>query len=612
MPSPNAEPRSGPRASAARRWVAAALLAATLAVPVVLARPASFGLGDGPAGPGLNEAAALDRYGFRLEEVAPSIGVDFRHAAPELDGRLEPVMPLIASVGAAVSVVDYDRDGWPDLYATTSAMGSRNALFRNLGDGRFRDVADTLGLADLNRPGTGASMGAVWGDYDNDGYEDLFLYRWGRQELFHNDGGVAFTLVTGALDLPERINANTAVWVDYDHDGWLDLFIGCFYPADVDLWDLPTLQFLPESFEYARNGGRNYLLHNQGDGTFREVGGRMGLTSTRWTLAAAAADLDGDGDPDLLVANDYGVSELYLNEGERGFREVGRASNIGNRPKSGMNASFGDLFNRGEWDLFVSNIAEPGILMHGNDLWLPAGNEDGTPTFRNAATALGVDLGGWTYGAQFADLNNDGWLDLVIVNGFVSGDARESYWYDYSKVATGFRSIIADVRNWPALEGRSLSGYQRDLFWINDGAGGLVDGSLAVEGAGAFDGRAVAVADLWNRGVLDVIVANQRGPLQVFRNRVADGRHWIAFDLRGTGSNASAIGAQVRLFRSGREQLQQVDGGSGFAAQRDRRLHFGLGSTATVDSAVIRWPSGTLLTLPSPPIDVTHLVIEPR
>jgi hypothetical protein len=232
--------------------------------------------------------------------------------------------------------------------------------------------------------------------------------------------------------------------------------------------------------------------------------------------------------------------------------------------------------------------------------------------FRNAATALGVDLGGWTYGAQFADLNNDGWLDLVVVNGFVSGEDRQSYWYDYSKVATGHRSIIADADNWPALAGRSLSGYQRDLFHVNDGAGGLVDASAAVVADSGFDGRGVAVADLWNRGMLDVIIANQRGPLQVLRNRVAPGRHWIGFDLRGTRSNRGAVGAELRLFWSGRTQRQQVEGGSGFAAQRDRRLHFGLGAATQVDSAVIRWPSGTRQVLRAPAADTLHVVTEPR
>ena len=616
MPSPPVPAERVP-ASGLRRGVAAALLLIALAVVVVRGRRPSPGTPGGggsreSASAGVDPARALVRHGFVLQDVAREVGVDFRHRPPDLDPRLAPIMPLIAATGASVSVVDFDRDGWPDFYTTTSASGGRNALYHNLGDGTFEDVAEALGVGDVNRPESGASMGAVWGDYDNDGDEDLFLYRWGRQDLFRNDGNLGFTAVSGALDLPDRVNAATAAWLDYDRDGLLDLFVGAFYPADVDLWHLTTSRFLPESFEYARNGGRNYLLRNRGDGTFEDVAPRVGLTSTRWTLAAGAADLTGNGYPDLLVANDFGVSELFLNEEGRAFRDVSRSSNVGRSPKSGMNASFGDLFNRGEWNLFVSNIAEPGILMHGNDLWVPAGTEDGAPTFRNAATALGVDLGGWTYGAQFTDLNNDGWLDLVVANGFASGESRRSYWYDYSKVATGYKSIIADADNWPALAGRSLSGYQRDLFWANDGAGGLADASGAVFGDSAYDGRAVAVVDLWNRGVVDVLVANQRGPLQVFRNRVAAGRHWIGFELTGTESNRSAIGAVVRIFWEGREQVQQVDGGSGFAAQRDRRLHFGLGGAARVDSAVVLWPSGLSRTVRAPDVDRTHTLVEGR
>lgn len=600
----DAEARSPRR----RRWFAAALLLAALAMTLVLREPAA----EARARDHVDAETALARYGFYLEDVAHSAGVDFVHAAPNLDARLQPIMPLIAAHGAAVSIVDFDRDGLPDMYVTTSAIGGRNALYRNRGDGTFEDVAAAFGIADVNRAGSGASMGAVWGDFTNNGYDDLFLYKWGRQELYRNDEGRGFTRVSEALDLPPWLNANTAVWLDYDGDGWLDLFVGSFFPDDVDLWNLHTLQFLPASFEYARNGGSNYLLRNRGDGTFEEVGARLGLTSTRWTLAAGAADVTGNGFPDLLVANDFGVSELYINDSGRGFREVGRSSNIGRSPKSGMNASFGDLFNRGEWAMFVSNIAEAGILMHGNDLWVRTGVNGGAPVYRNVATALGVDLGGWTYGAQFADLDNDGWLDLVVANGFVSGEHRDSYWYDYSKVATGHRGIIADARNWPALNGRSLSGYQHTLFWLNDGAGGMINAAGAVRAERPYDGRAVAVADLWNRGVLDVVIANQRGPLQVLRNAVVPGRGWIAFELRGTTVNRGAIGAELRLFRDGRQQLQQVDGGSGFAAQRDRRVHFGLGTATQVDSVVIRWPGGTRQTIHAPAAGRLHTIVEPR
>jgi len=608
--SPNAT--SERAAAAARRFVrvlVALVFLALLATPLAVRHFSSI---SRVADAGLSAPAALERYGFVLQEVSDAAGIRFTHQPPVLDPKLEPIMPAVASFGAAVSVTDFDRDGWQDLYVTNSAAGSHNALYRNRRDGTFEDVAASLGVADVNHRATGASMGAVWGDYDNDGYEDLFLYKWGRPELFHNDRGRGFTRVTERAHLPAWINANTAVWFDYDRDGWLDLFVGGYYPAEFDLWNLAHTRIMPESFEYAQNGGRNYLFRNGGDGTFEEVGEAAGLTSRRWTLAAASADVDRDGDPDLFVANDFGVNELYLNERGRGFREVGRAANVARTPKSGMNASFGDVLNRGEWNLYVTNISEPGVLIHGNDLWVPAHDSGEVPSYRNLAGAMGVELAGFAFGAQFGDLNNDGWLDLFVTNGFVSGETRDSYWYDYSMVAGGHRNIIADARNWPAMRGRSLSGYQEDRVWLNDGTGRFRDVTWAVGAVSPQDGRAVAFADLWNRGVLDAVVAYQRGPLSVYKNTVTPKHGWIAFSLEGTRSNRSAIGAEIRLYWAGMEQVQQIEGGNGFAAQNQRRAHFGLGPAAQVDSVVIRWPSGAVQTIASPAINTLHALVEPE
>ena len=187
-------------------------------------------------------------------------------------------------MGAAVSIVDFDRDGWPDIYVTNSAEGSKNGLYRNNHDGTFTDVAEQMGVADVNQPGTGVSMGAVWGDYDNDGYEDLFLYKWGKPELFHNDHGHGFTRVTDQAGLPAWVNANTAIWFDYDGDGKLDFFIGGYYSEKMDLWHLKNTRIMPESFEYAKNGGRKYLLRNLGNGKFEDVTEQAGIDSRRWAL----------------------------------------------------------------------------------------------------------------------------------------------------------------------------------------------------------------------------------------------------------------------------------------------------------------------------------------
>jgi len=555
--------------------------------------------------------ATSNRFGFTLVESAKPLGVDFVHQGPVFDHKLDHIMPQVASVGAAVAVADFNRDGWPDFYVTNSADGSLNRLYRNNGDGTLKDVAGELGVADVNRAGTGVSMGAVWGDYDNDGYEDLFLYKYGRPELFHNDAGKGFTSVSDKAGLPAWVNANTAVWLDFDRDGKLDLFLPGYWNEDIYLSRLQTTRIMPESFEYAENGGRKYLFHNLGDGRFEEVSAKLGITSRRWTLATAAADLSGSGYPDLFLANDYGIPQLYINKEGKGFVEVGKESGVALTPKSGMNASFGDVFNDGRLSIYKTNISEPGVLVQANDLWVPKKDAAGALKYDDFASSLGVDLGGWSWGAQFGDLNNDGTLDLYLTNGYVSAGERSSYWYDFAVIAVGHSSIIGDALNWPAMKGRSLSGYQRKRVWLNDGAGRFTDVAQVVGVTDTFDGRAVALADLSNRGVLDVIVANQRGPLLIYRNSVQPGRHWIEIALEGVKSNRSAIGARVELQWDGKTQVQEVQGGNGFSSQNDRRLHYGLGSAATVDRLVIRWPSGTRQTIEHPAVDRVLTVKEP-
>jgi enediyne biosynthesis protein E4 len=561
--------------------------------------------------PGVDAKTALARHGFYLQEISQASGINFKHEAPVLDAKLEPIMPEVASMGASVSIVDFDHDGWQDIYVVNSAIGSKNALYRNLGNGTFKDVAGELGIADVNQSGTGVSTGAVWGDYDNDGYEDLFLIKWGRPELYHNDQGHGFTRVSEKAGLPRWMNADTAIWLDYDGDGLLDLFVGGYYAEDIDLWHLTTTRIMPDSFEYAKNGGRKYLFHNLGGGKFEEISEKVGIDSHRWTLAASAADLRGSGHPDLFVSNDYGVSELYFNDGKR-FHEVGKETGIGFAPKSGMNAAFGDILNQGKYAVYVSNISEDGVLIQGNNLWVPKEGTSGDGIqFENLARDFGVELGGWSFGAQFGDLNNDGTLDLYLANGYISLDRNRSYWYDFSKVAGGNSTIIGDARNWPAFEGRSLSGYQNKRVWLNDGAGKFIDVAQAVGVTDTYDGRAVAQADLWNRGVLDVVVANQKGPLLLYKNTVAPENAWIEFQLEGTTSNRSAIGAQVTVYWNGQQQRQEVAGGTGFSAENDRRLHFGLGKNAQIDKAVIRWPSGKVQTIEQPAARQLQKIKEP-
>lgn len=557
-----------------------------------------------------DRGALLARYGFVLQESAREAGIHFVHEVPHVDSRLDHIAPQIASMGASVAVVDFDRDGWQDIYVTNSAPGSLNRLYRNQHDGAFVDVASEVGLAALNQAGTGACMGSVWADIDNDGDEDVLIYKWGAPELFLNEQGERFRRVTDSSGLPAWANIGCATWLDYDCDGLIDLFLAGYWPEDIRLDQLQHTRIMPESFEYANNGGRKWLLRNIGGGRFEDVTQQAGIDSTRWTLAVVAADFNDDAYPDLFLANDYGVSELFLNERGRRFRDVGKASGVGYAPKSGMNAAVGDVLNQGRLAIYETNISEEGVLIQGNNLWLPAA--DSSLRFDNMASVMGVELGGWSFGAQFGDLNNDGFVDLYVTNGYVSGEQGTSYWYDFSQITGGHARIISDARNWPAMRGRSLAGHQAKRVWLNDGVGQFQDVAQFVGATDQYDGRAVALADLDNRGSLDVLVANQHGPLLLYRNQVAGDRHWIGFELEGAASNRSAIGSRVRVHWNGQQQLQELVAASGYAAQNQRRLHFGLGDTVNVDRVTIRWPSGRQQTIENPAVDQVHKLQEPQ
>ncbi len=542
--------------------------------------------------------------GFRLESAAPDLGIHFVHHATTLDPKIENVAPHVAAVGASVSVSDVNNDGWPDLYFTSSRFGTNNALYLNQGDGSFRDVASEAGVADLSRAGEGASMGSTWADYDNDGFEDLLVYKYGYLQLFKNLGDMRFEDVTANAGLRRWMNSNNAVWFDYDRDGLIDLYVAGYFRSDLDLFNLATTRIMQNSFEFADNGGANVLFRNIGDGRFEDVTEQMGVGSTRWTLAVAAADFNDDGWPDLYVANDYGTEELYVNlQGDR--FELTRAG-LETDSKSGMAVALGDVLNRGRNDVFVTNISEPGFLFQGNNLRLNLIQE--IDRFEEIAQGHVADAG-WAWGAQFGDLNNDGWVDLFVVNGFISADTTKDYWYAMSKVAGASGSIFEDATNWPPIGTASLSGYERSRVLLNR-SGELTDVAESVGVVDRHDGRAVAMVDLSNRGALDVVVANQNGPALVYRNTPDPSHRWIAFKLVGEKSNRSAIGAEVLLVVNGRVQRQTVDGGMGFSSQNDRRVHFGLGSDSRIDHVEIRWPSGIVQLVEAPEPNMLHVVRE--
>lgn len=550
---------------------------------------------------------ALARFGFRLVESSEQAGLRFTHRQARFDPKLANVEPHLAALGASVSVADADGDGRPDVYLTSSAAGSANALFLNLGDGRFEDVAARAGLAELNVPGEGACMGSLWGDIDNDGDEDLLVYRYGQLALFRNEGGLRFTDVSAASGIRRWMNVHAATFFDYDRDGLLDLYVGGYYPETFDLFAVATTKIMHESFEFARNGGHNVLFRNRGDGSFEDVTAATGCDSTRWTMAVAAADIDLDGWQDLYLANDYGPEELFLNRGGARF-ELANVG-LGEDSKSGMSVTLGDVRNNGRLDVFVTNISRAGFLFQGNNLRLNLLPEAGR--FENVARDVVADCG-WAWGAQFGDFDNDGDADLFVANGFISADRERDYWYDMSKVAGGAGDLFLDAKNWSPIGTASLSGYEPSRVLQNQGRGRFIDVAAAVGATDLYDGRAVALADLDGRGALDVLVANQGGPLLLYRSEVDPARAWIGFRLTGTVSNRSAIGAQLTLHWDGQQQSQVVASASGFSAQNDRTLHFGLGAAQAVERAVIRWPSGREQVLPAPEPRRVHAVEEPR
>jgi enediyne biosynthesis protein E4 len=553
------------------------------------------------------------QYGFQLEESAHSLGIDFIHEVSPFDPKIKNITPWIQGMeGASVTVCDFDNDGWPDIYVTNNRIGSMNRLYMNRGGKRFEEVAEKAGVADVNRAGTGISTGATCADYNNDGYEDLLVSKWGNLELFRNNGDGTFTKVTHEAGLGEWIYASDAIWWDFNRDGCLDIYVGAYWRAEHNLWHLDTTRIMQDDIDISRNGGRNKLYEQMksGDrcsGTFKEVSQQYGVDDSGWTLAVGAADLNGKGFPDLYVANDYGPDSLFLNIDGSHFKKLTERRGIGDDTKKGMNVAFGDFKNSGRLGIYVTNITEPGYLVEGNMLWENLGNG----RFRDVAWSVGAADCGWAWGAVFGDLNNDGYLDIYCANGMVSANPKTEYWYDLFTMSVGINLILEDAATWPSMDSKSWSGYQRSCVFLNDGRGRFRDVAEKVGATDLYDGRGVALADLDRNGTLDVIVANLKGPLLVYLNRVDPSRKWIQFRLQGTKSNRSAIGAQVTVHWNNQMQVQVLDGGGGYSSHSEKLLHFGLGENPKLDHAEIRWPSGKIQVLRQLEPNKLYVVEEP-
>ena len=551
----------------------------------------------------LTAAGPARATGPWFADVTHRAGVDRPHHNRQFDNQYASIMAGYTALGASASVADYDGDGFEDIFVTDSSRDGRNHLYRNNGDFTFTDVAEQAGVAAGN-DAANASADSLWLDYDNDGRPDLLLVRFGHNRLFHNIGDGRFADVTKEAGLDRYANAIGAIAFDYDRDGFVDLFVGCYFSA-VDIFNPGTPRFFPNSFEKADNGGGVLAFHNNRHGGFDEVTDRIGLRTSGWTLDLGHGDANNDGYDDLYVAADFGTDRFFVNNGNGTFTDRTAAA-IGIDTKKGMNAEWGDFDNDGLLDIFVTNITDE-YMREGNFLW----RNNGDLTFTDVAREMGAYDTGWGWGARFFDYDNDGWLDLYVTNGWVSA-GPESYVPDIFQLIVRPGVDLADVRNWPPMGGKSLSGFEKKKLLHNLGGHAFVDEAARHGVASTDDGRGVAVADFDNDGRLDLFVANVNGAPRLYRNVMPTGRHWATFVLEGTAGNRGAVGAQVRATAAGRTYLRFVDGGNGFAAQSSARIHFGLGAATRIDRLEVRWPSGGRETFTVPVVDRTMRLVEGR
>ncbi|MBV9705970.1 MAG: CRTAC1 family protein [Chloroflexi bacterium] len=522
---------------------------------------------------------------FRLKEMSHQLGLAVTHQKVLLDQKLDNIMPWMCSVGAAAAAADYNNDGYIDIFVSSSGRNSPCHLFRNNGDGTFTDVAAQAGVADLNREG--GVMDAVWGDFDNDGWTDLYIVKWSApNRLFRNNRNGTFTDITHSSGTGYVGNGNAAIWFDYNGDGLLDLYIGNYFRPENDLWHLHTTHIMHDDFEKARNAGPNVLYHNNGDGTFTDVAPRLGVDDRGWTLDVGACDLFNTGHMDLYLANDFGQDKIFKNNGDGSFTDV-TSHAIPIDTRKGMSVDFADLDGDGYPDIYVSNITKPGYLVEGNFLW----RNNGDGTFTDRAPQLGVDNGGWSWGAKFVDLDNDGEMEIVVLNGFVSAGPGD-YWFQLGTMATTPGIVVEDARSWPPIGNDSISGYERSRLFAKQGKG-YVDIAQQAGLNDLYDGRGLCIADYDNDGLPELFTANQGAPFLLYKNEPQHRNHWVGLRLVGSGrSNRDAIGARVTLTAGHRRWVKWVDPGSGFASQSDRRLRFGLGKLTDIDDIEIRWPDG--------------------
>jgi hypothetical protein len=506
-------------------------------------------------------------------DIVPSVGVPFQYLASHTARKYLP-----ETMGAGVAVFDYDNDGRLDIFFVNGAPLSDptpkgtipqksgpkywNRFFHQKANGTFEDITEKAGLQ-----GTGYGMGVAVGDYDNDGFEDLYVTALGANKLYHNNGDGTFTDVTEKAGVAGSGWSTSAAWVDLDNDGLLDLVVLRYVQWDFDdVW----------CGEH-KEGFRSYchpdifqpiaplVFHNDGNGHFTEISQKIGLSKPGKGLGIALADYDRDGKIDIFVANDSMIEFLYHNKGDGSFEEVGLLSEVAvdgdGRTYAGMGVDFADYNNDGWPDLLITDLANQRYALYQN-------NRDASFTYSSFSTGLGritMRHSGW--GARFFDYDNDGWKDVVVAQG-----------HDLDTVEI----------NYPNLR------YKEPMLLLHNTGTGFVD--VSAQSGHVFQqawlGRGLATGDIDNDGRIDVVVSTNDGPAHILRNETPTQNHWLTLNLVGHKSNRDAIGAEVTLTTARSSQFATVTTSGSYLSSSDKRVHFGLGAETSAQSIEIRWPSG--------------------
>ena len=529
---------------------------------------------------------ATAKSGPSFVEIAQEAGIGFRHINGA-SGRYY----YVEAYGSGAVFLDYDNDGYQDLYAVNGAPlpgfeadgVPTNAFYRNRGDGTFTDVTVSTGTGHA-----GYGMGSCVGDIDNDGFADLYVTNFGPNVLYRNRGDGTFADVTAAAGVGDARLSTSAAFADIDNDGDLDLYVannaridlesdeGC-RRGEIPVYCAPT--------EYPGESG--VLYRNDSSGKFADITRAAGLYNDAGRqLGVVFGDYDTDGDTDLYVANDMTANFLYRNDGQARFAEVGLSAGVAlsesARPEAGMGTDFGDFDRDGDLDIAVCNFQWEACRLYRND---------GDDAFADMSFASGLGeptLATLTFGTDFLDYDNDGDLDLYLANGHVHPEVE----------------AFDKATSYPQL----------DQLFVNDGSGKF---ALAIEDMGpgmalAGVSRGAAFADIDNDGDMDAFVSNNNQRPFLLRNDGGNRNHWLAIKTIGRVSNRDGIGARVKVISGDLVQIEEVRSGSSYLSQNDLRVYFGLGRRERVDRVEIRWPSGIVQTLEEMAIDSIHRVEEPE